>query len=112
MKNYVVIAGLSLLYFVFCFLREEAPFFFLAGVPIIIGIAGYKLVDGEPLVKRTFAGLVPILALAWIFFFLDVGNFAGIAILHAMLIGLIVVQVWELLESCFRLIKKQLSKAR
>lgn len=112
MKNYVAVVSLSVLYFLFCFLREQAPFFFLVGVPIIVGIAGYKLIDGDALVKRTFAGIIPVLALVWIFLFLDVRSFAGIAVLHGILIGLIVVQFWELVESCFHLIKKYKQKQR
>ncbi len=86
--------------------------FFLAGVPIIIGVVGYKLIDGEPIVKRALVGLVPMFALVWVLLFLDIEDFWGVAMLHAMLIGLIVIQAWEIIEGCFRFIKKRLIKSR
>ncbi len=108
MKNFVVIVGLSILYFVFCFLREQAPFFFLVVTPIIIGIAGYELIKGQPLIKRILAGIIPMIALVWMLIFLDVEKIFRVAIIHAMVIGLIVVQVWEIFRGCLSMAKRGL----
>lgn len=107
MKNFLVLFSLSFFYFLSCFFKDEAPAFFLAGVPLIIGIGGYQLIDGEPFLKRTFAALIPIFALIWTFFFLDINKFVGVALMHSMLIGLIIVQVWEFFESGFRFMYKR-----
>jgi len=110
MKNFIVIIGLSIIYFMFCLIKEKASFFFLIGVPIIIGSSGYMLVDGKPILKKALAGFIPIFSLIWIFLLLKVEDFLGIVMLHAISIGLIVAQLWDIFDACFQFIRNRISK--
>lgn len=112
MKNCVTIAALSIVYFLSLLCEEEFPFFVLVGVPIIVGVLGYKLVEGRPLIKRLLASLIPVLSLPGIAVFLELEVYASVVLVHAFLIGLIIVQLWEALEGGYSLIKKKIFNAK
>jgi hypothetical protein len=106
MRNILILAGLSFIYFIFLQLRSFNPFLFVTAAPIVIGILGYSLTKETSVVKRFLAASIPWLSLVWVFIFSDIENQVGIVLFHSFIIGMLIVQLWEIIESCFVFFKK------
>lgn len=110
-NNYITAIILSFFYFLSLFLREYSLIYFFVGMPILFVILGYNLINGKAIIKRIFTGLIPVLALAWIFLFLELENFVGIFVWHLTLMS-IFVGFYEVIEDVIQLLIKLLKKIK
>lgn len=112
MRNIIVIVSLSIFYFVMLLFRDRLPFLFLTATPFLVGVAGYKLTIAAPMIRRALASAIPILSLVWILLFSNLQDVIGIVLFHFAIIGLLVVQILEILEYSYKSLKEWLNTFR
>ena len=111
-RNIVTVFSLSIVYFLSLFLRDYSPLFVLVGLPIVVGLLGYNIIVGKPIVKRALPGLVPVFSLVWVFFFLELEEYVGLALGHCIIISSLVVQIWEVCDDCFKVVVNVFRRVR
>lgn len=94
-RNLVLVTVLAVLYVASVLFLYMSAFLFL--VPVPITIAGYQLAYGSPLLRRALVSAVPFASLPLLIVFSAGREFISVAVLHTLLIGLLYVQIWEVL---------------
>lgn len=86
---------LSAAYAVGMYLLGERALFLL-GAPVVVGIIGYQITPGAPVTRRLISSLAPLIGFA-LLHALDLATLPwAYPVLHAIAIGMVITQLWEL----------------
>lgn len=96
-RNLAAFIGLGIAYNVWILIFDWSVFPYLA-ITILNGVVGYYLFVGPPVQKRINVALVPACILIYPLLSGEDSNiYMGMALAQMLIIGLIVVQLWEVL---------------